>query len=69
MLERSGLAKEAVQAVHPLKANLCSQGKGKDAPALRNLCMELRKVCNHPLLCDGVEQEIQERWVFVATHP
>ncbi len=28
---------------------------------LRNLAMELRKVCCHPFLCDGLEQEFELR--------
>jgi chromodomain-helicase-DNA-binding protein 7 len=47
------------------KVGYLVQGKGRDAPTLRNLCMELRKVCNHPLLCDGVESEIQERYAIL----
>ncbi|EEH53936.1 SNF2 super family, partial [Micromonas pusilla CCMP1545] len=32
---------------------LMEGNKSKNVPQLRNLCMELRKVCNHPFLCDG----------------
>ncbi|XP_073395338.1 uncharacterized protein [Physcomitrium patens] len=27
-------------------------------PSLRNVAMELRKLCNHPFLCDGLEESI-----------
>lgn len=33
----------------------------KYVPALRNVAMELRKVCCHPFLCDGVEDDMKER--------
>ena len=35
--------------------------KTKNTPQLKNLCMELRKVCNHPFLCDGLENDYVER--------
>ena len=33
----------------------------KNVPNLRNLAMELRKVCCHPFLCDGLEEDIRQR--------
>ena len=36
---------------------LMEGNKSKNVPQLRNLCMELRKVCNHPFLCDGMEED------------
>jgi superfamily II DNA or RNA helicase len=33
----------------------------KNVPNLRNLAMELRKVCCHPFLCDGLEDDIAAR--------
>ena len=40
---------------------LMEGNKSKNVPQLRNLCMELRKVCNHPFLCDGVEQDYVDK--------
>ncbi len=33
----------------------------ENTPLLRNVAMELRKVCNHPFLCDGVEDDYAKR--------
>lgn len=33
----------------------------KNLPNMRNLAMELRKVCNHPFLCNGLEEDISQR--------
>lgn len=33
----------------------------KNAPNLKNLAMELRKVCCHPFLCDGLEEDVVAR--------
>ena len=33
----------------------------KNAPNLRNLAMELRKVCCHPFLCNGLEEDVAAR--------
>ena len=33
--------------------------KAVDGPSLMNLCMELRKCCNHPFLNRGVELDIR----------
>ncbi|KDD72522.1 hypothetical protein H632_c3236p0, partial [Helicosporidium sp. ATCC 50920] len=33
----------------------------RNLPSLRNLAMELRKVCCHPFLCNGVESDLQAR--------
>jgi SNF2 family DNA or RNA helicase len=40
---------------------LLSGASTKNVPALRNVAMELRKVCCHPFLCDGVEDDLAER--------
>lgn len=34
----------------------------KNMKALKNVAMELRKVCCHPFLCDGVEDDMTERY-------
>ncbi|GIQ82532.1 hypothetical protein KIPB_003690 [Kipferlia bialata] len=34
--------------------------QGSTCPSLRNVAMELRKVCNHPFLVDGAEERILE---------
>ena len=36
-------------------------GKARNAPQLRNIAMELRKVCCHPFLCDGIEEDYRRR--------
>ena len=33
----------------------------KNVPNLKNLAMELRKVCCHPFLCDGLEDDVSAR--------
>jgi SNF2 family DNA or RNA helicase len=40
---------------------LMEGSKSKNVPQLRNLCMELRKVCNHPFLCNGLEQDYADK--------
>ena len=40
---------------------LLEGAKSRNTPQLRNICMELRKVCNHPFLCDGLEDDYTER--------
>ena len=40
---------------------LLGGGSTENAPLLRNVAMELRKVCNHPFLCDGVEEDYGKR--------
>ena len=40
---------------------LLEGAKSKNTPQLRNICMELRKVCNHPFLCDGLEDDYIQR--------
>ncbi|CAM6096803.1 unnamed protein product [Calypogeia fissa] len=37
---------------------LLKGSQGNNIPSLRNVAMELRKVCNHPLLCDGIEDDL-----------
>ncbi|WIA09219.1 hypothetical protein OEZ85_008629 [Tetradesmus obliquus] len=34
----------------------------KNLPGMRNLAMELRKLCCHPFLCDGLEEDMTSRW-------
>ncbi|XP_073385552.1 uncharacterized protein [Physcomitrium patens] len=44
-----------------LENNVASLLKGSSTsnlPNLRNVAMELRKVCNHPFLCDGLEDSL-----------
>ncbi len=40
--------------------------KVKSVPQLRNLSMELRKICNHPFLCDGLEQDYTDKRLAAA---
>ncbi|KAL2651736.1 hypothetical protein R1flu_019864 [Riccia fluitans] len=35
---------------------------GANIPSLRNVAMELRKVCNHPFLCDGFEDDYTSKY-------
>ena len=46
------------RAIYEKQVHVLLEGaKSKNVPQLRNLCMELRKVCNHPFLCDGLEED------------
>ncbi|GLI59359.1 hypothetical protein VaNZ11_001224 [Volvox africanus] len=38
---------------------LLAGGSTKNLPAMRNLAMQLRKLCCHSVLCDGVEDELK----------
>ena len=50
------------RAIYEKQVHVLLEGnKGKNVPQLRNLCMELRKVCNHPFLCDGIEQDYTDK--------
>ncbi|GMH41988.1 hypothetical protein BSKO_09907 [Bryopsis sp. KO-2023] len=48
---------------------LLGGGTTKNFAALRNLCMELRKVCNHPFLCDGLEEDVVLRHMEANESP
>ncbi|KAG0573929.1 hypothetical protein KC19_VG222200 [Ceratodon purpureus] len=39
-------------------ATLLKGSTANNMPNLRNVAMELRKLCNHPFLCDGLEESI-----------
>ena len=45
---------------------LLEGSKVKSVPQLRNLSMELRKVCNHPFLCDGLEEDYTSKRLAAA---
>ena len=50
------------RAIYEKQVHVLLEGaKAKHVPQLRNLCMELRKVCNHPFLCDGLEADYGEK--------
>jgi len=50
------------RAIYEKQVHVLLEGaKAKHVPQLRNLCMELRKVCNHPFLCDGLESDYGEK--------
>ena len=34
----------------------------KNVPQLRNVAMELRKVCNHPYMCAGLRDDLEAKW-------
>ncbi|KAG2440284.1 hypothetical protein HXX76_004395 [Chlamydomonas incerta] len=38
---------------------LLGGGSSKNMPQMRNLAMELRKLCCHPVLCDGLEDDLK----------
>lgn len=40
---------------------LLSNNSKKNLPNMRNLAMELRKVCNHPFLCNGIEEDYKQK--------
>lgn len=40
---------------------LLAGASNKNVPNLKNLAMELRKVCCHPFLCDGLEDDVAAR--------
>ncbi|KAI8462365.1 MAG: hypothetical protein J3K34DRAFT_501179 [Monoraphidium minutum] len=39
--------------------SLLSGGASKNLPGMRNLAMELRKLCCHPYLCEGLEDDMR----------
>jgi hypothetical protein len=49
-------------------ATLLSGASHKNLPNMRNLAMELRKVCCHPYLCNGLETDISAREVTTRWH-
>jgi SNF2 family DNA or RNA helicase len=50
------------RAIYEKQVHVLLEGsKSKNVPQLRNLCMELRKVCNHPFLCDGLEEDFVDK--------
>ncbi|MCO5572462.1 hypothetical protein L7F22_026217 [Adiantum nelumboides] len=42
-------------------ADLLKGSQNSNLPNLRNVAMELRKLCNHPFLCDGLEEHLTSR--------
>ena len=46
---------------------LLGGGTKKALPQMRNLAMELRKVCCHPFLCSSLEEDFRARWAAGAT--
>jgi len=47
---------------------LMAGASAKNMPNMRNLAMELRKVCCHPFLCDGLEADIAARRAANGLH-
>lgn len=43
-------------------ASLLKGSSSGNLPNLRNVAMELRKVCNHPFLCDGLEDSLLSKY-------
>ena len=61
-VELTPLQRTYYKAVYEKKVDVLLQGaKSKNTPQLRNICMELRKVCNHPFLCDGLEDDYEHK--------
>ncbi|KAI5062349.1 hypothetical protein GOP47_0022888 [Adiantum capillus-veneris] len=44
-------------------AELLKGSQNSNLPNLRNVAMELRKLCNHPFLCDGLEEHLTSKTV------
>ena len=61
-VELTAMQKKYYRAIYEKQVHVLLEGaKAKHVPQLRNLCMELRKVCNHPFLCDGLEADYGEK--------
>lgn len=50
-------------------ATLLAGTTSKNLPQMRNLAMELRKLCCHPYLCEGLEEDIAIRRQVAETNP
>ncbi|KAH7441097.1 hypothetical protein KP509_03G025400 [Ceratopteris richardii] len=42
-------------------SDLLKGSQSSNIPNLRNVAMELRKLCNHPFLCDGLEEHLASK--------
>lgn len=42
-------------------SDLLKGSQNSNIPNLRNVAMELRKLCNHPFLCDGLEEHLTSK--------
>eukprot|EP00892_Ulva_mutabilis_P002486 jgi/Ulvmu1/12238/UM086_0029.1 len=49
--------------------SLLAHSKNSELPNLRNLAMELRKVCCHPFLCNGLEEDLTMRMSTLNGRP
>eukprot|EP00854_Cymbomonas_tetramitiformis_P006879 gene6879-8213_t len=59
--------KSYYRAVYERKIHIMLQGnKPSNVPSLRNVAMELRKVCNHPFLCSGLEEDFTAKRAAAA---
>ncbi|EKU23483.1 myb domain-containing protein [Nannochloropsis gaditana CCMP526] len=59
-VELTGVQKQYYRAIYEKNVEFLLGGrKAVDGPSLMNLCMELRKCCNHPFLNKGVELDIR----------
>eukprot|EP00878_Enallax_costatus_P046663 GHUV01056913.1.p1 GENE.GHUV01056913.1~~GHUV01056913.1.p1 ORF type:complete len:503 (+),score=214.95 GHUV01056913.1:285-1793(+) len=55
--------KRYYKALYAQQIGSLLQGVAKNnLPGMRNLAMELRKMCCHPFLCNGLEQDMLARW-------
>lgn len=43
-------------------SDLLKGSQNSNIPNLRNVAMELRKLCNHPFLCDGLEEHLASKY-------
>jgi SNF2 family DNA or RNA helicase len=61
-VELTSIQKQYYRAIFEHNHAFLSMGTGRNtAPKLMNIQMELRKVCNHPFLLDGVEHKETDR--------
>ncbi|KAJ9516015.1 hypothetical protein QJQ45_024466, partial [Haematococcus lacustris] len=67
-VELTGEQQEFYKAIYSKQVGaLLGGGAKSDMPGMRNLAMELRKLCCHPFLCDGLEEESRMRRVIKQT--
>mmetsp|Transcript_3607 Transcript_3607/g.9944 ORF Transcript_3607/g.9944 Transcript_3607/m.9944 type:complete len:2529 (-) Transcript_3607:88-7674(-) len=60
-VELTSIQKQYYRAIFEHNLAFLNMGGRQTAPKLMNIQMELRKVCNHPYLLDGIEHRESER--------
>mmetsp|Transcript_1089 Transcript_1089/g.1655 ORF Transcript_1089/g.1655 Transcript_1089/m.1655 type:complete len:103 (+) Transcript_1089:3-311(+) len=64
-VELSSLQKQYYRALYEKNCHFLSEvGSTLHVPNLLNICMELRKCCNHPFLFHGVEEKAKKSVSF-----